>query len=186
MGKFKMGLRKMVGIHQGRERLDVFLVILLPFFLMIAATYTNAWALAQGHLSFDQGSLFNTIEALVKGLFTEVLVFASFMLCRSLWRGWKWASLVIIIPALVGVFSVIVSAGSGFAWASSPEMAGMVASVANVTAPWFAAVFKLGLGLLFPLALAVLALYDAGHVLKEHVHNNGPMSGLALAVESAE
>jgi hypothetical protein len=183
-----MDMRKMVSVHQGRERSDVFLVILLPAFLMLMSSYTNAWAMTEGHLLFDQADLLNTLFALFKGLFIEVLVFAMFMQARILAsRGGLRGVGATIIPALVGLFGVLVSSGCGLAWAAhAGDAKAMVAMVASLSFPFVATVFQMGLGLLFPVALAVLAIYDAGHVVKEHVNRGAEMSELATAVESAE
>ncbi len=187
MSLLNMNLRKMVGINQGRERLDVLLTIMLPLVLMFVSAYTNAWAFAGGDLSFDPTRLVNTIDAWVRGLFVEALVFSCFLLVRVLvFRGWL-AALSALVPAFLGLIGMTVSAGCGLAWvAKSGQMDWMIHIVSTYLPSWMASLFQLGLGLLFPVALAVYALYDVRHIIHEHVERDAQLGTLTVQVESAE
>ncbi len=187
-GWFKMDLRKMVGINQGRERSDVLLAIMLPAVLMLIASYTNAWAFLGGNFSFATLALgFNTVEAVIRGLFMEAIVFSSFLMVRILCARGGWGWLAAIPPVLVGLVTVTVSAGCGLAWiAKSGQMDWMVRTVSLVFPAFMAGVFKAGLGLLFPIALAIYALYDVRALIHEHVQRGTELGTLAVQVESAE
>ena len=76
--RIELNLRRMIGMHQGRERFDVLLTVLLPLFLMIVSSYTNAWAFTGGHMAFTGSDAPNTYVAIAKGLFVEALVFCFF------------------------------------------------------------------------------------------------------------
>jgi len=78
--KAKFNLRGMIGMHQGRERMDVLLTVVLPLFLMLVSSYTNAWAFMGGHLVYFGADAPNTYIAIFKGLFIESLVFCFFKL----------------------------------------------------------------------------------------------------------
>jgi hypothetical protein len=190
---FRLDMRRMVGVHQGRERTDVLLTILLPGFLMLVSAYTNAWALTGGNLSFAPASLINTIDALLRGLFIEALVFSCFKLFKMLLVSGRWASgrwllyFAAIFPALVGLMGVVVSAGCGLAWvAKSGQMDWMVKAVSAYLPFGLGKAFQSGLGLLFPVALVVYALYDIEHLIKEHVRRGADLSFLAVHVQNAE
>jgi hypothetical protein len=186
-GLFKMDLRKMVGINQGRERSDVLLAIMLPAVLMAIAAYTNAWAFLGGNFSFatwEQG--INTVEAIIRGLFMEAIVFSSFLLVRILCARGLRGVISSIPPLLVGLVAVTMSAGCGLAWvAKSGQMDWMIKVVALYLPP-IAGVFQSGLGLLFPVALAIYALYDVRALIHEHVQRGAELGTLALQVENTE
>ncbi len=184
----KLDMRRMVGIHQGRERSDVLLAIILPAVLMGVSAYTNAWTLTGGHLTFESGHLVNTLDALFRGLFVEALVFCCFKWVKALCLQRRVGSYVAaLIPAAVGLVGVIVSAGCGLAWAGqSGQMQTAVQTVSLYLWPWMVGVFQAGIGLLFPIALAVCAVYDVGHLLTEHVARGAQLGGLAVQVQSAE
>src|SRR5581483_1034468 len=187
MKLFNMNLRKMVGINQGRERSDVLLAIVLPAVLMLVSAYTNAWAFTGGELNFDVPHLVNSLDAVFRGLFVEALVFSSFLLVRVLCsKGWK-AAFSAIVPALVGLVGVAVSAGCGLAWvAKSGQMDWMIHTVSAYLPSWLTNLFQSGLGLLFPVALGVYALYDVRHLIHEHVERGVQLGTLAVQVESTE
>ncbi|GCE06346.1 hypothetical protein [Dictyobacter aurantiacus] len=187
VAKFKVNLRSMIGIHQNRERFDVLLTVVLPLFLMVVSSYTNAWAFTGGHLSLESAEIANTLIATFKGLFVEALVFCFFRFVKILCSlGWRY-TFAALVPFLVGLFGVVVSAGCGLAWAAkSGEMNFLVGAVTTYMSPSLANVFKAGMGMLFPVALAVLAVYDPKHMIKEHMESGSELAVMAMKVENAE
>lgn len=185
--KFRFNVKTMVNMHQGRERMDVFLTIILPLFLMFVSSYTNAWAFTGGRMAFLGPDAPNTYVAIFKGLFVEALVFCFFKLVKILCTLGRWNFVAAIVPLVVGLFGVVVSAGCGMAWAAkSGEMNFLISSVSTYLSPSLAGIFKSGLGMLFPVALAVLAVYDPKHMINEHVESGNRLGTLALIVENAE
>ncbi len=184
---FELNLRKMIGMHQGRERFDVLLTVILPLFLMVVSSYTNAWAFTGGHMSLTGPDASNTYVAIFKGLFVEALVFCFFKLVKILCGLGRWNFAAALVPFAVGLFGVIVSSGCGVAWAAkSGEMTFLISSVSDYLSPSVTGVFKAGIGMLFPVALAVLAVYDPKHMIKEHIESGSDLGVLALLVENAE
>jgi hypothetical protein len=184
----RMDMRKMVGIHQGRERGDVLLTIVLPGFLMLISAYTNAWAFTGGQLSFLPVHLINTLDALFRGLFIEALVFACFKIVKMIFqrsRFYVWP--VALVPASFGLWAAIVSAGCGLSWVvKSGSMTFLVKSVSDYLPHWMTGLFQAGVGLLFPMALIIFAVYDIDNLLHEHVSRGGRLGGLAVKVQSAQ
>ena len=82
---------------------------------------------------------------------------------------------------------MIVSSGCGVAWAAkSGEMTFLISSVSSYLSPSITGIFKAGVGMLFPVALAVLAVYDPKHMIKEHIESGADLAVQALLVENAE
>ncbi|GCF08093.1 hypothetical protein [Dictyobacter arantiisoli] len=184
----RFDLKRMIGIHQGRERSDVLLAIVLPAVLMLVSAYTNAWAFTGGNLSFSGPNMINTIDAICRGLFVEALVFSCFKIVKMLCSSGKWYNYpAALVPALVGLVGVVVSSGCGLAWvAKSGSMDWMIKTVSAYLPGWMTGVFQAGIGLLFPVALAVLAIYDISSLIEEHISRGAQLGGLALRVQSAE
>jgi len=184
-----LSLRNMIGIHQGRERSDVLLALVLPAFLMLVSAYTNAWAFTGGNLTCCTGAAaVNTIDAILRGLFVEGLVFSCFKIVKMLCSSGNWFKCVsALVPGLVGLVAVIVSAGCGLAWvAKSGQMDWMIHAVSAFLPAWIVSIFQSGMGLLFPVALAVLAVYDISSLIEEHIRSGAHLGGLAMRVQSAE
>src|SRR5437588_6185024 len=113
-----MNMRTIVRAHLSRERLDVLLSVLAPFVIMLESGYANAWVFAGGQLGMD----FNSLMAWGRGIFLEALIYVCFKLVRMFVERGRWV--VIILPLLVGMVGMIVSAGCNLAWlSSSSEMA---------------------------------------------------------------
>ncbi len=185
---FRLDMRRMVGVHQGRERGDVLLTILVPGVLMLISSYTNAWALTAGNLSFALPHLVNTIDALLRGLFIEAVVFSCFKLVKMLLTSGNWRLYpAALFPAVVGLVGVVVSAGCGLAWvAKSGQMDWMVTTVSAYLPFGLGKVFQSGVGLFFPIALVIYALYDIEHLIREHVKRGGELGSLTVHVQSAQ
>ncbi len=185
--RIEFNLRKMIGMQQGRERFDVLLTVILPLFLMVVSSYTNAWAFTGGHMSLTGPDASNTYVAICKGLFVEALVFCFFKLVKILCGLGRWNFVAALVPFAVGLFGVIVSSGCGVAWAAkSGEMNFLISSVSAYLSPSITGVFKAGVGMLFPVALAVLAVYDPKHMITEHIESGAELAVQALMVENAE
>jgi hypothetical protein len=182
-------LKRMLGIHQGRERIDVLVSLVLPGFLMLVSAYTNAWAFTGGNLAFGTWSqIINTTDAAFRGLFVEALVFVCFKLVKMLFASKDWRLyLGALIPGSVGLVAVIVSAGCGLSWViESGKMNWMVHSIGAYLPAFMVSIFQVGMGLLFPVSLIVLTLYDLGNLIEEHIQRGIHLRGMAMRVQSAE
>jgi hypothetical protein len=159
--------RTVVGMHLLRERFDVLLAVLAPLVLMIESGYANAWVFAGGRLVFDVPSLM----ALGRGIFLEALIFACYKLVRVFAIRRVWAALP--IPLIVGTVGMIVSAGCNLGWmAHSPEMKAAFVVVAALLPGWMGEVFRVGLGLLFPVGVGVFALFDVSHLVEQLIKSS--------------
>ncbi len=176
----KMG--NLVNWHLNRERTDVALSIFLSLVLMIESGYANAWVYADGNLSWNSA---NTYLALGRGLFLEVLIFATFKLVRVLFLKRQWV--LAVIPFGIGCVTMVVSAGLNLGWANrSGEMTSIVATVSQFLPPIVLTLFKLGVGLVFPLAVGAFALLDVGALVDEVLHTTAHMNDRAARVQVAE
>ncbi|WP_126549000.1 hypothetical protein [Dictyobacter kobayashii] len=163
--------------------------LVLPGFLMVISSYTNAWAFTGGNLTFSTwAETVNTLDAVFRGLFVEALVFTCFKLVKMLCSAKDWRLyFAALIPGFVGLVAVIVSAGCGLAWViKSGSMDWMVHAIAQYLPSWVVGVFQSGMGLLFPVSLMVLAIYDLGSLIEEHIHRGIHLRSLAMRVQSAE
>jgi len=175
-----LNMRSVVGTHLSRERFDVLLAVLLPLVLMAESGYANAWIFAGGHLVFDV----NSVLALFRGVFLEALIFACFKMVKVFFMKGKW--FVACIPGSVGVVGMIVSAGCNLGWMTqSPEMIAALHAVSFYLPHWMSDTFRIGLGLLFPIAVGVFALFDVRHLIEE-VLNSSHLDHQALLVNRAE
>ena len=171
-----------VNWHLSRERWDVLLSVVLPLVLMIESGYANGWVYADGNLSLRNP---NTYLARGRGLFLEVLIFAMFKLVRVLLLKRQW--IVVLIPLVIGVVTMVVSAGLNIGWANrSGEMASIVATVGQFLPSFVLTLFKLGIGLVFPLAVGACALLDVGALVDEMLHASAHMNERAARVQVAE
>jgi hypothetical protein len=171
-----------VNWHLSRERWDVLLSVVLPLVLMIESGYANGWVYADGNLSLSSP---NTYLALGRGLFLEVLIFAMFKLVRVLLLKRQW--MVVLIPLVIGCVTMVVSAGLNIGWANrSGEMASIVATVGQFLPSFVLTLFKLGIGLVFPLAVGACALLDVGALVDEMLHASAHMNERAARVQVAE
>lgn len=177
-----LGMRSVVNTHLTRERLDVMLAVLLPLILMAESGYANAWIFAAGRLGLDLTS----VIALFRGFFLEALIFACFKLVKVFCSkgGKMW--LAAPVPGSVGVVGMIVSAGCNLGWmAQSPEMQAAMHAVSLYLPLWMGNTFRIGLGLLFPIAVGVFALFDVRHLVEEAL-NSSHLDDQALLVNRAE
>ncbi len=173
-----INIRMVVRTHLLRERIDVLLSVLAPFVLMVESGYANGWVFAGGHLGLD----FNSVMALARGIFLEALIYACFKLLRVFaLKGEGIKRAIAVVPLLVGMVGMIVSAGCNLGWMSqSPEMRNAFAAVALYLPAWMDSVFRVGLGLLFPVGVGVFALFDVSHLVEElmrsaHLDNKAVM-----------
>src|SRR5262249_1161137 len=89
-------------------------------------------------------------------------------------------------PLLIGLTGVVVSAGMNLGWMiQSPEMRTVMAAISSYMPDWMANTFRLGLGLLFPVGVALFALFDVKHLIDE-VINSSHLDERADIIENAE
>ncbi|GCE12115.1 hypothetical protein [Tengunoibacter tsumagoiensis] len=177
-----MKISTVVQVHFFRERFDVLLCVLVPLFLMIESGYANAWTFAGGALGFD----LNTLNALIRGILLETLIYAMFLLVRIfIGKGWK-GYLIAFIPGMIGMVAMLVSAGCNLAWVnSSGELTKAIAAISLVLPAPVVEVFKIGLGLLFPVSVGALALLDITRLVHE-MFKSLKFQQKAMAAETAE
>lgn len=176
-----MNIRFIVRTYLNQQRLEVFLAVLMPFFLIIESGIANAWVYAGG--SFDLHTL-RTYVALGRGLFFEVLSYSSAKLARLLWRKHHWVG--VLITTAVALWAIIVSAGNNLGWVlSGGDLGGMLAAVGHYLPRWFALAYQLGLGVLLPLAVGGLALVDVEHLVHE-ILATAHLDNKAVQVHEAE
>jgi hypothetical protein len=171
--------RAVVGMHLLRERFDVLLAVLAPPVLMIESGYANAWVFAGGRLVFD----FSSLMALGRGIFLEALIFACYKLVRVFAVHRVWAALPVLL--IVGTVGMVVSAGCNLGWMThSPEMKAAFAVVAVLLPGWMGEVFRVGLGLLFPVGVGVFALFDVSHLVEQLIKSSHLDNKALLVVRS--
>jgi hypothetical protein len=176
-----MNIRFIVRTYLNQQRFEVFLAVLMPFFLIVESGVANAWVYAGG--SFDLHTL-RTYIALARGLFFEVLTYSSAKLARLLWRKHNWVG--VLITTAVAVWAIVVSAGNNLGWVlSGGDLGGMLAAVGHYLPRWFDLAYQLGLGVLLPLAVGGLALVDVEHLVHE-ILATAHLDNKAVQVREAE
>lgn len=175
-----VNIRNAVRAHLFRERFEVLLAVLIPFLFMAESGYANAWVFAGGHLGWD----FPSLMAYGRGFAIEAFIFVCFRLVRIFWQKSTWKA--IGIPLLIGLVAMVVSAGMNLGWMSqSPEMKVAMGAVAQFMPAWMASIFRVGLGLLFPVGVGLFALFDVRHLIDEMI-NSSHLDNRALHVHRAE
>jgi hypothetical protein len=179
-----MKIRTIVNAHLGRERLDALIAVLVPFVLMVESGYACGWVFADGDLSLTSP---NTYWSLARGLFLEGLIYAVFKLVRMfVMHPKRGTRLLAIIPLAIGCMAMSVSAGMNLAWINrSGEMAHIVSMVSQFMPPLLVTLFKLGLGLLFPLSVGAFAIFDLSKLIEEVLHS-AHLEQRAFLAENAE
>lgn len=179
-----MNIRFVVKTFLYLQRLEVFLAVMLPFFLIIESALANAWAYAGG--SFDWHDA-RTYIALGRGLFFEVLTYSCAKLVKVLIiKGGKANYISAGFVGLVALVAILVSAGNNLGWvAAGHELGGLLGSVGQVLPPFLVTVYEYGLGLLLPVAVGVLALVDIEHLVMEALAS-GHLDNKALQVHESE
>src|ERR1051326_4635891 len=181
--KYLMNIRTVVHAHLTRERLDVLIAVLAPLVLMLESGYACGWVFANGDLSLTNP---NTYLALGRGIFLEGLIFAMFKLVRVFALKGGRGLVLSVLPFLIGVVGMIVSAGCNLGWVNrSGEMTAVVAMVGQFMPPLLVTVFKVGIGLLFPLAVGAFALFDVSHLVEE-ILKSSHLDNRAVKVHRAE
>ncbi|GCE31526.1 hypothetical protein KDA_70100 [Dictyobacter alpinus] len=172
-----------VRAHLFRERFDVMIAVIAPFIIMLESGYGNAWAFAGG-----QSLLTGTgLIALARGIFLEGLIFAMFKLVRLFISKNNIGFYVLaLVPAVIGFVGMVVSAGCNLGFVNhSGEMAWVVKTVSQYMPDFLVVVFKLGLGLLFPIAVGAFALFDLSHLVEE-MFTSSNLEDRSMIVERAE
>lgn len=179
-----MKIGTIVRAHLNRERLDVMIAVYTPLVLMAESGYACGWVFADGNLAWNEA---NTYLSLARGFFLEGLVFAMFKLTRILALSKKWnARFLALLPLLIGTTAMVVSAGCNLGWINrSGEMQHMTDMVSDFMPGTLVEIFKLGLGLLFPLAVGAFALLDVGKLVDE-IMGAFHLEERAFMVENAE
>jgi hypothetical protein len=183
-----MKLKTIVDLHLNRERLDVLISVVIPLVLMAVSGWANGWTFAGGVIDWAS---FNTYFGLFRGFFLEALIFAMFLLVRILIlktdRHHWYNCVVALLPFSIGLIAMIVSAGLNIGWSNrSGEMQTLVSTVNAFLPPVFMTVFKMGIGLLFPIGVAAFALLDVGHLVDEMLEKSAHMNHRVMKVENAE
>jgi hypothetical protein len=175
-----VNLRNTVSMHLFRERFEVMLAVLIPFVFMVESGYACAWILVDGHLGLDAPSLM----AFARGFAIEAFVFVCFKLVRIFWlKGSKFS---IIFPLVIGAVGVVVSSGMNLGWMiQSPEMRTVMGAISSYMPTWMASTFRLGLGLLFPVGVALFALFDVRHLIDEMIASSH-LDDRAMIIHQAE
>lgn len=146
------------------RRLEVFLTVLLPFFLIFESAMANGVVYNGGPLDFHD---LRSWLAFGRGLFFEVLTYACAKLAKVLWRK-KKDKIGAAIVGFVGAWCILVSTGNNLGWVlAGGEFEGVLASMSHVMPAAFMAVYQLGLGLLLPISVGALALVDTSHLVEE-------------------
>jgi hypothetical protein len=178
-----MNIRTAVRAHLMRERIDVLIAVLAPLVLMLESGYACGWVFANGDLSLTNP---NTYLALGRGIFLEGLIFAMFKLVRVFMIKGGRLLLLSLLPFLIGSVGMIVSAGCNLGWVNrSGEMSAVVLMVGQFMPPVLVSVFKIGIGLLFPLAVGAFALFDVTHLVEE-ILKSSHLDNRAVKVHRSE
>ncbi len=176
-----VNVRNTVRAHLFRERFEVFGAVLIPFLFMAESGYANSWVFGGGRLGLD----LNSLMAVGRGFALELFIYVCFRLVRGFLESHK-SKWLIIPPVLIGLVAMIVSAGMNLGWmAQSPEMQVAMGAVAQFMPGWMANVFRVGLGLLFPVGVGLFALYDVGHLV-ETMLQSSHLDDRAMLVHRAE
>jgi hypothetical protein len=151
------------------QRLEVFLAVVLPFFLILESALANGTVYNGGPL--DVADL-RTWIAFGRGLFFEILTYACAKLTKLLWhKGHRKGALVVGVVAL---WCIVVSAGNNLGWVlSGKDFVGVFASMGRFMPPLLLSIYEGGLGLLLPISVGALALVDISHLVHEaleHAH----------------
>jgi len=148
---------------------------------MLESGYACGWVFANGDLSLNNP---NTYLALGRGIFLEGLIFAMFKLVRVFALKGGRGLVLSVLPFLIGVVGMIVSAGCNLGWVNrSGEMTSVTAMVGQFMPALLVSVFKIGLGLLFPLAVGAFALFDVTHLV-EDILKSSHLDNRAVKVQS--
>lgn len=175
-----INVHRTVRTHLFRERFEVYGAVMIPFLFMAESGYANAWVFGGGHLGLD----LNSLMAIGRGFALELFIYVCFRIVRSFAQaGRRW---LLVPPLLIGAVAMIVSAGMNLGWmAQSPEMQVAMHAVAQFMPDWMANVFRVGLGLLFPVGVGLFALYDVGHLVEEMLKSSH-LDDRAMYVHRAE
>lgn len=178
-----MNIRTVVRAHLMRERIDVLIAVIAPLVLMLESGYACGWVFANGDLSWNNP---NTYLALGRGIFLEGLIFAMFKLVRVFALRGGRVLVLSVLPLLIGIVGMIVSAGCNLGWVNrSGEMTSVTTMVGQFLPPLLVVVFKTGLGLLFPLAVGAFALFDLTHLV-EDILKSSHLDNRAVKVHRSE
>ena len=176
-----MNMRFVVKTHLHLQRFEVWLAVMLPFFLIFESALANGTVYAGGTLDFHDP---RSWIAFGRGLFFEILTYASAKLARLSFTKRHWLSGG--ITALVALWCIVVSAGNNLGWViSGGDFVGVFASMGHFMPAPLMLVYEAGLGLLLPLSVGALALVDIAHLVHEAI-DNATMENRALEVEEAD
>lgn len=175
-----VNIRNTVRTHLFRERAEVLLAVLIPFVFMIESGYACAWILVDGRLEVD----FPSFMAFARGFAIEAFVFVCFKLVRIFVL--KGLRKTVVLPFIIGLVGVVVSSGMNLGWMiQSPEMRTVMMAISSYMPAWMADVFRLGLGLLFPVGVALFALFDVRHLVDEMIAS-AHLDDRAFVIQKAE
>lgn len=163
------------------QRLEVFLAVTLPFFLILESALANGVVYNGGPLDIHDP---RSWVAFGRGLFFEVLTYASAKLTKLLWA--KGSRKGAIVTAVLACWCMLVSAGNNLGWVmSGGEFEGVFASIGHVMPSFVMFFYQAGLGLLLPLSVGCLALVDISHLVHEALESSH-LDNRALEVAESE
>jgi hypothetical protein len=169
-----------VQAHLFRERFEVFLAVIIPFVFMLESGYANAYIFGGGHIGLD----FPTLLSLGRGYALEIFIFFCFRMIRSFCVKGAWLLAVPLL--LIGMVAMVLSAGLNLGFMSqSPEMASVLRAVTEFMPSFMISIFRLSLGLLFPVGVGLFALYDVEHLITEML-SHSHLSQRAMIVQESE
>ena len=163
------------------QRFEVFLAVMLPMFLIIESALANGTVYNGGPLDLHE---MRSWVAFGRGLFFEVLTYALAKLVKLLVQRGKRKE--IALPLFVALWCVLVSAGNNVGWVlSGGNFSDLLISLGHFLPVWLFFLYKMGLGLLLPVSVFVLALVDVQHLVDEAL-STSHLDNRALQIHESE
>lgn len=176
-----MNMRFVVKAYLTWQRLEVFLAVMLPMFLIIESALANGTVYNGGPLDAHD---MRSWVAFGRGLFFEVLTYGLAKLCKLLVQHKHYK--ILALPLLVAFWCVLVSAGNNVGWVmSGGNFSSLLVSLGQFLPSWLFFLYKMGLGLLLPISVFVLALVDVQHLVDEAL-NTAHLDNRALQIHESE
>ena len=176
-----MNMRFVTRMYLMWQRFEVFLAVMLPMFLIVESALANGTVYNGGTLDFHD---MRSWVAFGRGLFFEVLTYALAKLCKLMvLRGHRK---MVALPLVVAFWCVLVSAGNNVGWVlSGGNFSDLLISLGHFMPVWLFFLYKMGLGLLLPVSVFVLALVDVQHLVDEALQTSH-LDNRALVIHESE
>jgi hypothetical protein len=170
-----VGMRFAIRLYLLWLRLELVLVAILPAGLIVESSIANMAAYGDGLFGF------------LRGLFFEVVTYASARTAKLIMqkeRGRRRLSAVFL--GLIAAFAMYVSAVNNLGWVlTGHDLGGFFFSLGRVLPPGMFGVYKVGLAILLPLAVAGIALVDLDHFVHDVLAKDA-FDVRAMEVEESE